>query len=251
MSEEASETYSPGASSIVPAEVWNKEYDPALDQWRRKLFLNRVLLEDSFQETDKWTGQKSGTGTDYVVDGDYAGPEAYYKDKCLKMQTRVTTPAAGDYVKTYRCFVMSPKKKVMVFWKFRFESRANFAYIEFDVDFYDATYAHNARIRYDVQNRKWQYLNSSNTWTDFPNSATHKLEEARWHQVYFSVDLENHKYVEMWCGGYSCDLSACSYYLPADTSTYENAQLAVRLETATANQITGFSADLLILELPV
>lgn len=251
MSEEASETYAPGSSSLVPAEVYMKEYDPALDQWRRKLFLNRVLLEDSFQETDKWTGQKSGTGSDYVVDGDYAGPEVYFKDKCMQMKTRATAPAAGDYVSTYRVFVVSPKKKVMVFWKFRFESASNFAYIEFDISYYDSAKLHDARIRYDVQNNKWQYLNSSNAWTDSPVSATQKLAASTWHQLYLAIDLANLKYIGMWCAGYSRDLSACGYYNPADAATREYAKIAVRLENVGAVQITGYLADLLITELPV
>jgi len=248
MSQEASETYPSGTAYMVPAEVWLKEYDAALGKWRRSLFLDRILLEERFQETDKWTGE--GTGTDFLVDGDYAGAEAYYKDKCLKMQTKATTPAVGDYVRGYRSFVMAAGKKIMVFFKFRFASRTNTAYIEFQAYYCDSTKRHEARIRYDVQNNKWQYLNSSNAWADFPTSATQKLKEGKWHLLYFSVDLTTGKYGMMWCAGYTRDLSACSYYKPDDTGD-EYAEIAARLETATANQITGYFADLLVAELPV
>jgi len=250
MSQEVSETYPSGTAYMVPAEVWLKEYDAALGKWRRSLFLDRILMEERFQETDKWTGQKEGTGSDYVVDGDYAGAEVYYKDKCLQMKTRSTTPAIGDYVRTNRSFVIAAGKKIMVFFKFRFESRTNTAYVEFQVSYFDATKKHQGKIRYDIQNNKWQYLNSSNAWADFPTSATQKLKEGKWHLLYFSVDLTTGKYGPMWCAGYSQDLSPCSYYKPDDTGD-EYAEIAVRLETATANQITGYFADLLVAELPV
>jgi len=227
MSEEVAETYS-GAETIPPATALQKEYDAGKGAWVRRL-IQRVLLEDSFEydrsTIDPWIGEGDAGGS---VDGD--ATNAPHKGvKNLKVVTGTTQNYAYG---AYRLHGLTPSLKILFEGDFQFKSTTDNKLVDFVFIYYDGTNLHEATLRYDPVNGKWQYKKSDGTFADVSGGAQ-ALRALAYHHVVITVDFANGKYGYIICDDKKLDLRALSIYTAADT-TKISAKFKYGTATATA-----------------
>jgi len=236
MSEEVSETYLPGAEAIPPATVLEKEYDAGKGAWVRKL-IQRILLEDSFEYdrsvVDPWTGEGDAGGS---VDGD-ATNAPHEGVKNLKI---VTHTDLNDAYGAYRLFGLTPSLKILFEGDFQFKSTTNNKYVDFTFIYYDGANLHEATVRYDPVNGKWQYKKSDGTFADVSGGAQ-ALRALTYHHIVITVDFANNKYGYILCDNKALDLRALSVYATADTTKVSG---KFKYGTATATAVTAAEAYL-------
>jgi len=227
MSEEVAETYS-GTEVIPPASVLEKEYDAGKGAWVRRL-VQTILLEDSFEfdrsTVDPWTGEGDTGGSH---DSDETG-HPFKGSKNLKV---VTHTDQNDAYGAYRLFGLTPSLKILFEGDFQFKSLTDNKCVDFTFIYYDGSKLHEATIRYDPANLKWQYKNSAGSFVDLP-SGSHSLRAQAYHHVKISVDFANDKFGYLLCDNKKFDMRAIALYTPDDT-TKVSAKFKYATTTATA-----------------
>lgn len=227
MSEEVAETYS-GTEVIPPATALEKEYDAGKGAWVRKL-VETILLEDSFEfdrsTVDPWTGEGDGGGSH---DSDNT-EHPHQGTKNLKV---VTHTDQNDAYGAFRLFGLTPSLKMLFEGDFQFKSATDNKFIDFTFIYYDGTKRHEAVIRYDPVNQKWQYQNSAGSFIDL-TGGSHNLRAQAYHHVKITVDFANDKFGYLLCDNKKFDMRAIALYTPDDT-TKVSAKFKYATATATA-----------------
>jgi len=233
LSEEVSETYSPSAETIPPASVLQKEYDPSKGKWVRTL-VGRILLEDSFEydrsTVDPWIGEGDTGGT---RDGDDTS-KPHNGTRNLKI---VTHTDLNDAYGAYRLFGLTPSLKIMFKGDFQFKSSTNNKLVDFEFIYYDGVNRHEAVLRYDPVNNKWQYENSAGAFADVSDGA-HSLRELAYHHIVLTVDFSADKYGYLICDDKIFDLRAIALYAPADVT-----KVSGKFKYKTATATDTFAAE--------
>jgi len=212
MSEEVVEEYPTGAEAIPPATTLEKVYDAGKGVWVRKL-IETVLLEDTFEfdrsTVDPWTGEGDSGGS---YDSDETG-HPFEGSKNLKV---VTHTDLNDTYGAYRLFGLTPSLKILFEGVFQFKSATDNKYVDFTFIYFDGTNLHEATLRYDPVNQKWQYKNSAGSFVDI-TSGGQKLRAQAYHHVKITVDFDNNKYGYLLCDDKKFDLTSISIYTTGDT----------------------------------
>jgi len=241
LSEEVSETYSPGAETIPPATVLQKEYDPSKGKWIRRL-VGRTLLEDSFEfdrsVVDPWIGEGDAGGSS---DGDATNAP----HKGMKNLKIVTHTDENDAYGAYRLFGLTPSLKILFEGDFQFKSSVNNKYVDFEFIYYDGVNRHETVLRYDPVNNKWQYENSAGAFVDV-SSGAQSLRELAYHHIVLTVDFSADKYGYLICDNKIFDLRSIALHATAD-STKVSGKFKYKTATATGT----FSAEAYLDEIKV
>jgi len=227
MSEEVSETYSPGAETIPPGTALEKEYDAGKGAWLRRL-VQRVLLEDSFEfdrsVVDPWIAEGDAGGS---RDGDDTS-KPHEGVKNLKI---VTHTDLNDAYGAYRLFGLTPSLKIRFEGDFQFKSTTDNKLVDFTFIYYDGTNLHEATLRFDPVNGKWQYKKSDGTFADISGGGQ-ALAQLAYHHIVITVDFDNHKYGYLLCDDKKIDHRAVAIYTTAD-ATKVSAKFKYGTATAT------------------
>lgn len=119
----------------------------------------------------------------------------------------------------------------------RFEDLSKNAYVTFWVEWWDGANYNVAKVRYDVVNTKWQYLNSSNAWTDV--ITTHILNVSVWHSLELDIDFTHSAYLRLMVDDRTITFSSTNLYVTADT-TKAKAQLTFETVTQGASAAEAY-----------
>jgi len=174
--------------------------------------LGTVILFDDLEDLFKWRG--AGTGTDWVVEK--STTIAYDGNASLHLQTKATTPTAGDAVTADRFTFVPYGRKISLECLFRFETLTNEDVVSFELYWYDGTALHLAALQYLPPEMKWQYFASDGTWKDIPG-GDQNLGQAKFHRVKMIVDFEHNKYVSLQCDDKVMDISDLSFQVTPST----------------------------------
>ena len=201
-----------------------------------------ILLFDDCDVFRNWF--TDGTGTDFVVALDTT--IIFNGDASMKLQTKATSPAAGDFVEAFRRIYLPASKLVSMelFWRYSIEADTRF--IDFLLKYFDSSNRHEADIRYNVQSAKWQYLNSAGTFSDIPGGAQSFTQKA-WNRLKFTIDFRNNQYLKFTSNDLEVDLTDTPIYNPSDT-TKPQLTTHIRLEAETANRPVMHFDDLMLIE---
>lgn len=190
-----------------------KEYEREITVQGSVPNLGPVLLFDDIEDLLKWV--EAGTGGDSVFEK--IATVAYNGSACLHMKSRTTNAAEDDEISGYRDTIMRPGKRYRMECLFRPDASAQSKLVFFRALLYDGTNSHNAQVRWDEVNTKWQYLNSVAGWTDVPGGSQDLVAD-QFHRFLLEWDLSSGKYIRFVCDGLEVDLSGVSFYVTADAS---------------------------------
>jgi len=181
--------------------------------------------------TERWykagaAGSTIALATDYPETGKY----------CAKL----TTDTGASDICNCRILIgtLRPQYKFGVEIGFQTDMTAtNLESLTIDFANYDKANMHNGSIRFlGEANLKWQYRDSTNTFTDITN-GDHDLYVGTticWHKIKLVVDFERDEYVKMYCDEKEFDLSGLGLYVVADTTNGPYLFLSVDLANAVA-----------------
>jgi len=201
-----------------------------------------VIFFDDFEGVLDWL--KDGTGTDYVVKRTTARKDT--GSFSLYLQTKATTPAAGDYVKAYKESYFTPAKRYIYQAMFRLPSVADLDKVEFTHHYRDGSNRHTISIIYLGPEVKWQYYDTTGTYADIPG-GTQVLAGGKWYRLTLTVNLLIGEYEELVVGSTRIDMSGVRYYkIPDSTAEHLSIELAIANEGAT--QIDCYFDNIIIRE---
>jgi len=204
--------------------------------------LGTILLFDDIEDLFKWA--IAGTGVDYV--GEKNTTVAYNGSASLRMQTKATTPAAGDYVQAVRWTFVSYGKKVSLECMWRVRTRADTDNLEFTFQYYTGTQLKTARVRWLGPEGIWQYQTSGGAWVDVPG-GTQPLREGKFHRMKLIVDFEKNEYVSLQSDDTIWDLSGMSIFVLSSTADI-TMLVFFTLYAETANRPEVWIDDVLVKE---
>jgi len=157
-----------------------------------------IIFYEDFEGSWKWRGL--GTGSDWVVakvTSDYTVNNGTY---CMELTTKATTPAVGDYVEGSRYVSLRQWKTVRFSMFFQPLTQAGYAYLEVRLKYYTGTAIVMAGVRWNRSTQRWQYLDSTGTWTDI-SADTQSLYEYAYHYMSFVVNFATGRLKELVCDG--------------------------------------------------
>lgn len=202
--------------------------------------LGQVIVFDDMEDLIKWT--KDGNTGDFDVTKDTG--KAYNGDASLKIETRATSPADGDWCLAERFCYLQIGKRYSIEFLFMTLNTTNVQYVEFDGRWQDGATFHDPYIRYDAQANKWQYRDSAQAWQDIPGGSQN-LASNCWHRVKLVVDRDLKQYISFNCNALEVNLAGISYYSLPSALT-EAFDPRIRLENNGAAQAILYVDDVLI-----
>ncbi|MBA7569126.1 hypothetical protein ES708_10864 [subsurface metagenome] len=156
-------------------------------------------------------------------------------NQSLRMMTRTTDAAEGDYIAALYNLFMIPSRRIAAIFHFRLPSLTTPEYVQFQIKDYDGVNYHSASIFFYPNTPVWTYLNIGGTETAIPDSAT-KLYADTWHRLTLYLDLANDLYISAYINSFLLSISNLS--INVDTSEYGPfTQLTIKTETAGANPV--------------
>jgi len=179
-------------------------------------YLHNILLWDDFEELFRWDG--SGNAGDWAVEK--TTKRSYIKSASMRIATRVTSPAAGDWAKATRhsYVIRTATLKGACHWLMTDDTAID--YVEFLWTLYSGTYRYQAGIRYFPGTGKAYYLDETGAWTD-TGAPGQYLAKGAWHRFSLSVDYYKRTYLELESDGLTGSLEDKSLYIVPDTSRVE------------------------------
>ncbi len=203
-----------------------------------------ILMYDNFEGRLNWTG--SGTGTDFVVALSTGGNEMVDGMQGLKLQTKATTPAAGDEVTATRSMFVTPHRYLTFSGFFRFLNSTTVRRICLRLLYYSGAYQYRFAVGYTCLAQRLDYLEYSEAWWPVPGGSI-VLHPDSWHRLAFTVDLVSLRIIAV-----SCDtLSLLSLDLepPLNNNTSgAHIDLSAYLSVDTAAQATSYLDHLFLVE---
>jgi len=196
-------------------------------------FDDPLLVHDSFDIPPLlWT--ITGTGADFSGLRDQNS--AYFGAFGCRLKTRATAPAADDFVKMARDYVISNRKLLQVSTLFKIVNAAA------DVKEITLTAAHQvsnilgtAGIKYAASEGKFYYLNAAGTYTAFLSSKL--LCENHWHRFEIKSNTTSGKYGSLLIDSSFVDLSAIPIYIIANPGVVDSFNVSMNVVTAGAAQV--------------
>ena len=163
-----------------------------------------VVWWDDFEGTNlKW--ETNGTGTGWEVALNTASP--FTGSQCVKL---TTGDAVDDVAIISYNLAKPPLERLGI--EYTFSSEVWLKYYEVGATIWTGSKRYDGQIRYDNNNDKLQYLNSSNSYTDFATNVKIAEELAAYYTIKFVIDLSAEKYVRCTFIDKSYDLSSYSLY---------------------------------------
>lgn len=157
-----------------------------------------VWLDDFEGPVLLWKTALSGTGAESALYSEYArnGSQA----------CKLTAgEGAEEFAEIYR--YITSHKLGRIGAEFSFTVDPDTLYVQVYLDYHDGTNLHRAAARYSKTNAKWQYLNSSNNWTDFLTSKDLENVHHTFHTMKIVADMATEKFVRILTNEDSTDLS--------------------------------------------
>jgi len=197
----------------------------------------RVLFQDAFEETLlKWA--VSGD-TGYSVERVTDNPPPY-GGACAK----ILAPTGGSAKMEYRIGLpYAAKMGIDCFFTHDANCDA--------IDFWLAAQRvgiHHAAVRYDADNNKWQYMDSTGAWADVTDGSQDLYEDPTcFHHMKLTADFDLKEYIALKCDHAEWDLRGIRYYwAPAIGPVYS--YMRVELTATTAGSSTSYIDEVIITE---
>jgi len=194
-------------------------------------FDDPILVHDTFEVSSLWNG--TGTGLDYSVARDAAA--AYFNAYGIRLQTKITTPAADDFVKMDRDYAISNKNLLKVSALFRIVNPAA------EVKEFVISANHQigdllgiARFRYMVSTGIWYYYDAAGSYVEF--LANSNLAENHWHRLSLVTNTTAGKYGIMVVDATKKDLSAIPINISYNPGQPDSFNVSLTLIAAGATQ---------------
>ena len=162
-----------------------------------------ALFFDDASGTFDWV--VSGTGADYVAE--YSTDTVLIGTKSLKLQTRITDPAAADLVGIMKHLPVPPRKLVRIQLAFRLGDGATNGNFRLRPFFYDGTKGYGFEIQCLYADETVQYLDHNNDYQTIPNALWSKATPV-WNSIDLSLNLNGPKYHLLRLNGTTFDLRA-------------------------------------------
>ena len=160
-----------------------------------------ILMYDNFEGRLNWAG--SGTGTDWVVAQSSGGNEMIDGLYGLKLQTRTTTPAAGNWVTAIRYMGQLPGRILRYFVYFRPVGVNGCSSVDFGFYLYNGQTVTYVIVSYFVGDHTWKYYTPSGTWVAIPGMSM-VYDPNAWSYLEFLYDVDTN----MLCGGRSGQMAS-------------------------------------------
>jgi len=204
-------------------------------------YSEKVIYYDDFSRNFRWS--TGGVGTDYRI---YVFGEQFVGPCSLRMLTRSTSPAAGDYVYIAKNIPLRPSRVVSVDITFDFSSETNVDSVRFRLSRFDGSTEHRAQIEYHPPEAAWYYVDENGTAQPIPGGAQ-SLHHQSWHRCKFTVDFVNDEFVSLVSDSLEVDMNGLKLYTPSST-TKEALTLYVYLYNETATKVWSLIDNIQILE---
>jgi hypothetical protein len=173
----------------------------------------RIIFQDDFEAgaNAHFNYEKAGDagGSAVASSADERGFRGLYNLK-------ITAPlGAGKYYRATKYFSVPVNLRLgLEFWFGGEGFNANSQYLNFAIEIIDeALDLHEARVRYDYANTKWQYLNAAAAYSDLPNGVQNLTQSSG--TLFFNVkliaDFAAKKYVKLICANKVFDISTINY----------------------------------------
>jgi hypothetical protein len=196
-----------------------------------------LILLDRFDSANfLWNG--SGTGADW--DALREAGAAYEGDAGMALRTKLTAPAAGDWVQADRYAFGTATKKMSFSALFRINQLHTFVdEIRFWVMGVHAGQQYTAAVRYAAWLRRWEYYDEGANWITLLENIDQDTE--RWQRVHFDFDMENRRYLRFETADENIDMQG----IPIRATAL--AQLRyVEIRIVAAATVNGTRADISI-----
>lgn len=221
------------------------------EEYQRKIYVvgqtvlgGPVILADGIEDRMNWG--KSGTGADFDVTRDTTGSCSGAAQ--MKMVSRVTDPAEGDHVAAQLSTHFGVTRKVLFDCRFRFQSKVNTRGLTFCLHYYGPLGQKDSYLRYAPSEARWEYYEPGEGQYDPIPGGGYELQQGAWHRVRFEIDFSGLTYGYLMADSVLMDISDLVLNYPDDTPMAEYTRVEFVALTATANQITVFIDDVLLLE---
>lgn len=204
--------------------------------------LGPVVLYDDMEGLFKWA--KTGTGADPVLEK--GAVVCFNGSYGLHAKSRVTTPAAADYVKAARYFPCRACEKYSLELIWQMVSLGEFNYLDFVLWLDDGTTIFMGVVRYDRVNTLWKYRNAAGNYVEIPG-AGQTFWAGVWNRLRFTIDLRTGLYVSVESCAKVFDVSALAMYTSASGGS-TSGQVYITGVTVGAAACEFHVDDVLILE---
>jgi len=207
----------------------------------------KIVFFDDFENAGsdtRWVF--SGDGSGDATDGTYA-----YTDT---QAMRITTGGTADQTETATTTlgVLNSNKKVGLASMWSPDAAiANLKSLSFNIKYYNGTTVKHAGIQWVGTDatllNKWQYLNSSNAWTDVTDGGQTLYTNATTlcpHGFKMIVDFEDNEYMRFFSDWQQFSVASTAVYSAANT-TYPRYEIFMTLTTETGNAILCYFDNVL------
>ena len=186
-------------------------------------FSRGVVLLDDCEGTFNWTA--TGTGSDFAAS--YETDAAFMGTKGMKLVTKTTTPADGDYVQVRR-YMPYPEADLMTMrMRVALEQVSDCEYVYFIVYPYDGVNQYQASILWAPNAGAVWIRESGGGYIEIPGSVWAVVDGA-WVTMEMTLNLADFKYVSAMFNGVRGDMSAFSMDpLGANTNRYMRFEIKI------------------------
>ena len=176
---------------------------------------NDVLLYDDFEGQFNWSSY--GAGTDWVVGKSSGGNEMMDGQYGLKLQTRTTTPAAGDYAAAYKSISVLPQKSLS--WRVYFRSSTPILIGKVWVYgyYYTGSVQRCYEIYYNVVAKQWYYYGPGGVLSVVPG-GNQNIDLDAWSVLEIEVSLISNVIKSIKCNNMDLkDINLATYNVGSST----------------------------------
>ena len=161
-----------------------------------------VIMFDDMEGALLWEETATGGDDELVL---HAGA-AYVGTKGLRLKTRTTDVAAGDYMTAWRkvCYPLAKRLIYRLRWRVPYATGPD--YVEFGITVKDGANEHQFSIRYTPATSKIEYLNSGGTFTEISELAQDFFAK-QWDTFEVGMDLDSWGYMWVISKGIKVDLA--------------------------------------------
>ena len=186
-----------------------------------------------------WEKSGSGTHTELLRTNVF-----FSGNNSLRIDTSAVNGTKGGIVKS---FALVAKKKIGIELRYN-NATPTSGLIRLEIEIFDGTNLHDARINYSFTDQKWQYYDSSDAFVDVPGGAQNLAAGSNiWHLVKLVYDYDKDKYVRLYSDGTFFDLSALSGHTVADASN-EELRLKVFAASTEAVAVVSYIDNIVLTE---
>lgn len=217
-----------------------------IEHYQRSLNISRVniihpvLFYDDCDGSLLWTA--SGDGADYAVAYDATQP--HVGTNSLKLSTRATTPANGDFAQADKRLWLPPTRYARLQLCYRPYSIGHAHTFRVILLWYNGTVLATAELRFTTTAESVSYYNSAAGLTAI-DSWKFCAASTMWNHIDMSVDFEKLTYSRIAVNQQVTDLSAQSLFTAADATT-PHLRIYLHLVTLSANQVHIFLDQILL-----